>query len=451
MPDRPPVIFIPGFPASELVDAANNVVFPPSLKTLASGTKKQKFLDAVTDLAQLRAGEPIRDTFFGIEKQAQSLYEILQRKGYSLGASAEFRAIGWDWRRAVDDDIVQAAVRDAIGQMSAGGRKVLLIIHSTGGLVLRQLLAAEPGLGGKIGHILALGVPWGGTLKSFVYLVKGQSTGIPGARITASESMWIIRGAQAAYDLLPPPRDLADPADLPPAIVRSANTSVSPMAATSWIPASWQTRMEPMATRAMRLRRKPEFPIADIPITNVAGFGATTDTRAGIVAGKVTFVSTAEGDGTVPHPSATWLRGPNVRTVSLPVGVYPTGGIPLYHSQIWDAPPMSALFDELLLGAHPEPFIAAALDPDDASMGGQRPMKVHISGALADGSPLIPMNVTFTGLKVPLSKPINGRGTITIPKASLPIATASNFLPSTARVPGGGGGRREVGLMYQRS
>ncbi|MGK2856807.1 MAG: lipase/acyltransferase domain-containing protein, partial [Thermoanaerobaculia bacterium] len=335
MPNRPPVIFIPGFPASELVDAANDVVFPPSLKTLVSSTKKQKFLDAVTDLAQLRAGEPIRDTFFGIEKQAQSLYDILRLYGYSINDPAEFRAIGWDWRRAVDDTIVQAAVRTAIQQMSAGGTKVLVIIHSTGGLVLRQLLVAEPALGAKIGHILALGVPWAGTLKSFRYLVKGQSTGVPGARITANESMRIIRGAQAAYDLLPPPRDLAIPADVPPSFARRGNSSVSPMVATAWIPASWRTRMEPMAAHATRLRRTPDFPAANIPITNVAGFGAATDTRADLVTGSATFTATAEGDGTVPHASATWLRGPDVRSLSLPVGVYPTGGIPLYHAQIW--------------------------------------------------------------------------------------------------------------------
>ena len=75
---------------------------------------------------------------------------------------------------------------------------------------------------------------------------------------------------------------------------------------------------------------------------------------------------------------------------------------------------------------------------------------VHISGALSDGSPLIPMNVTFTDLKVPLSKTINGRGTITIPKASLPIATSSSFVRFNAIVTWVGGGRREVGLMYQR-
>src|SRR5512133_2280450 len=99
MPVRPPVVFVPGFPASELVDGAGRVVFPPSAATLASGSKKQKFLDAVADLSRLTAGEPIRETFFGLEKEAQSLYDILRLYGYSLDDASRFRAIGWDWRR----------------------------------------------------------------------------------------------------------------------------------------------------------------------------------------------------------------------------------------------------------------------------------------------------------------------------------------------------------------
>ena len=75
----------------------------------------------------------------------------------------------------------------------------------------------------------------------------------------------------------------------------------------------------------------------------------------------------------------------NVRQFSLPVGVYPSGGVPIYHSQIWDAPPMLGIFDELLMGAAPDSFVAAALDGDDASMGGQRDMRVHIAGATAAG------------------------------------------------------------------
>jgi pimeloyl-ACP methyl ester carboxylesterase len=451
MTTRPPVLFIPGFPASELVDDDSKAVFPPSLSTLANKTKKQRFIDTVTDLGQLRAGEPIRDVFFGIEKQAQSLYDILRLYGYSLGDPAQFRAIGWDWRRAIDDAKVQADVRDALTQMATNGRRALVIAHSTGGLVLRQLLEGSPGLATKISHVLALGVPWAGTLKSLRYLVKGESTGIPGAKLKAHESAYVIRHAQAAFDLLPPPRNLNHGADVPPAFVFENGGAVSPMVATSWIPSSWQTRMEPMAAAARRLRRPPEFPISSMRITAVAGFGAATDVRADIVSGKMEFGSDPEGDGTVPHASATWIQGTSLRVFSLPVGIYPSGGVPIRHAQIWDAPPMLGIFDELLLSATAEPFVAAAIDADDASMGGQRAMKVLVSGAYAAGAPIPSLNVTFTNLKQPVTATVNGRGTVTIPKSSLPPATGSAFVRFAAIVTWAGGGRREVPLIYQRT
>jgi hypothetical protein len=236
----------------------------------------------------------------------------------------------------------------------------------------------------------------------------------------------------------------------PPAFVFENGAAVSPMVATSWIPASWRTRMEPMAAHARRLRRPPAFPIASMRITAVAGFGAATDVQADIVSGRTTFTAGPEGDGTVPHASATWIQGTNLRTLSLPVGIYPSGGIPIRHSQIWDAPPMLSLFDELLLGATPEPFIAVALDADDASMGGQRAMKVLVSGADAAGSPITSLAVTFTNLKQQFAATVNGRGIVTIPRAALPPATGSNFVRFTAIVTWSGGGRREVPLMYGR-
>lgn len=449
MTTRPPVLFLPGFPASELVDDGGGTVFPPSFSTLASRKKKQRFLDTVTDLAQLRAGEPVRDVFFGIEKQAQSLYDILRLYGYSLADPARFRAIGWDWRRAVDDAAVQTGIGDALTQMASGGKRVVVIAHSTGGLVLRQLLDGDPGLATKIAHVLALGVPWAGTLKSLRYLVKGEAAGVPGAKLHARESAFVIRHAQAAYDLLPPPRNLNHGADAPPAFVYENGAAVSPMVATSWIPSSWHARMEPMAAHARRLRRPPEFPVSSMRITAVAGFGAATDVRADLVSGSATFTASPEGDGTVPHASATWIQGTSLRKLSLPVGIYPSGGLPIRHAQIWDAPPMLGLFDELLLGAMPEPFLAAALDADDASMGGQRAMKVLISGADATGAPIPAMSVTFTNLKQQLTATVNGRGVVTIPKAALPPATGSNFVRFTTIV-SWAGGTREVPLMYQR-
>src|SRR5712691_7591352 len=112
-----PVMFIPGFPASELRDANNKTVFPPSPGTLLDGARKKAFFDAMLVIpGDLVAGRPIRSVL-GIAKQAQSLYDILARFGYTIanqGASTDFAPVGWDWRLGVDDKVTLDAIATAI-------------------------------------------------------------------------------------------------------------------------------------------------------------------------------------------------------------------------------------------------------------------------------------------------------------------------------------------------
>src|SRR2546428_3805564 len=64
---RKPVIFIPGFPASELQDdVTGRTVFPPSLTTLLDSQKKRAFLNEIVVVpGTLIAGPPIT-TILGI-------------------------------------------------------------------------------------------------------------------------------------------------------------------------------------------------------------------------------------------------------------------------------------------------------------------------------------------------------------------------------------------------
>ncbi|HMC21164.1 MAG TPA: hypothetical protein VKL19_04925, partial [Thermoanaerobaculia bacterium] len=141
---RKPVLFIPGFPASELRNKTSGAtVFPPSLATLINPGKKAALIQSlITVPGNLTAGPPIRD-ILGIAKQAQSLYDILGGKfGYDTSdLSSEFAAIGWDWRLSIDNVAVMLSIADAVIRLSAGGRKIAAIIHSTGGLVFRAFLA----------------------------------------------------------------------------------------------------------------------------------------------------------------------------------------------------------------------------------------------------------------------------------------------------------------------
>ncbi len=456
---RAPILFIPGFSATELREPGGRLVYPPSMQTLADPKRKARFIRNVLDSDALVAGEPIRDVFFGLAKQAQSLYDVLRLYGYSTANRDEFIAVGWDWRRAIDDDAVTRDLDAALASLAQAG-KVIVIAHSAGGLLLRRYLELHPHRADSISHIVGFGVPWGGTLKAFRYIAKGEKFGFLSASLNATETRTVMQHAQAGYDLLPPP-GLANAAaaDLPPPLVFENGEPVSPAVAVSWIRAADAAIVQPMAGHATRLVRLPEITLpgtATPPITNVVGFGATTDVRATIRGpGKVDFEKSDEGDGTVPLASAQWIRGADVRTFHVPIGGYPTAGIPTYHAQLWDAPPLLEIFDQLLLGIAPGAYVAAALDTDDASAGGTNGLRVRIAAAAHNGAPLPLLKVTFHGLRQKVTRSLTNRvrATVELPKSVLPPYAGSPFVRFEAVLQWSSGSTketRELPLIYRR-
>src|SRR5262245_37749657 len=167
-----PLVFIPGFPASELRQlSTGKTFFPPTAGDLLSDTKKRKLIRLLSgpDVppGDIVAGPPIRSILklgkLELGKRAEALYDLLRNSyQYTVDGGNNFRAIGWDWRQAIDAAKVKADVVAAVDELSAanGGARVVVLVHSTGGLVLRRLLEQTPSLAAKIEHILSLGIPW---------------------------------------------------------------------------------------------------------------------------------------------------------------------------------------------------------------------------------------------------------------------------------------------------
>jgi len=329
-----PVLFIPGFPASELRDTATKAtVFPPTLSTLVDPAKKAALVQRLIKVpGDLEAGPPIRD-ILGVAKQAQSLYDILGGKfGYDTShLSSDFSAIGWDWRLSISHQTVIEKLAAEVSRLSTGGRKIVAIVHSTGGLVFRAFLDSRPDLASRFEQVMAFGVPWNGTLEALYAITRGESVGFLFARISAEQGATIMSHAQAAYDLLPP----------------------DVLADTSWISADY---MRQLASAA-----HGPFPqnFDALPVTNVCGWGFDTWTSRDWTHNK------DAGDGTVPVTSSSWIQGANVRTKFLPIGAYATASIPYAHARIWDSPPVLQLFEEVLNDAPRGPFLCAAADSDD--------------------------------------------------------------------------------------
>lgn len=390
-----PVVFIPGFPASELILSGNGQrLFPPALGDLASSSKRERLVQwlagETAPPSAIVAGEPIRDVA-GIFKEAQSLYDRLREYGYSVSAANDFfQPVGWDWRGAVDAARVQQDAASAITRLAGLNGPVVVIAHSTGGLILRQLLAAQPALVADIRQIVAFGVPWAGTLKALRNLDRGAAIGFPalGLGLTATEVRRVMRTCQAAYDLLPPgppATDMRDARgrDLDLVVRVAANgktrTQIAPLRDTAWMPSG--ASGDPMRLRAADADARLGTRTSDFgpaggaagmpPLVNVVGWGMGTDVCCVLdAAGDLDLANDwnprAEGDGTVPLASGSWLRGAAVRTLFLPIGVYPTAGIPTPHDDLWSAPPVLDVFDQVLDDKAPEPWVCAAADHDDA-------------------------------------------------------------------------------------
>ena len=398
-----PVVFVPGFPASELWrQTPRRMLFPPGLDDISTPNKREKLIAELCDVTppqKIVAGQPIRRVLM-IAKQAESLYDILRaRFGYTIESGDNFRAIGWDWRLAADDVKVLDDTRNRIRELkSATNQKVVVILHSTGGIVFRQLIESDPTLQNDIEAILAFGVPWAGTLKALHYLTDGESMGFLTAKLSAAQTRTIIRCAQAAYDICPPDparTDFSTPNGASFKLVQNAaGKSIAPMMTTTWMAndADVQRRA---ALADMRLGARTWTMSTDIPVTNVAAWGLKTLALCTIDGSEVSYDETAEGDGTVPYVSASWLRGPRVRTLSVPCGVTITDQIPDPHSKLWNSEPAAQIMNEVLLRDVPAvEFVHAAVD-NDTALNTARDVMVRITASNADGTPLRDAKVTL--------------------------------------------------------
>ena len=394
-----PVVFIPGFPATALIDASTHeTIFPPKWwQSLPLLPQKKRILDRlINDRTGLLAGDPILDVV-GVAKQAASLYDNLQKLGYDTSSAntKNFHAVGWDWRKGVDDAEIQRAIAAAIDGFST---PVIVIAHSTGGLVFRAFLEQNPSYAAKIDLVIAFAVPWAGTLDAFRALTMGVSERflfIVG--FSGSDVRRMTRVCQAAYDLCPPDpseTDMTTAAGEPIALFKRGEAIAGPLVA----PNEW-TADPAMQTLAANARSRFGTRSNTIVlngfttprIVNICGWGGLTLDSCTLTDGQLIFRESPEktGDTTVPFVSAAWLRddGDRVKAFYVPIGAYERNAIPEWHPRIWDSPPVISLLSAVLGMSQPKPFFAAAVDPDD-NFPSRDPVRIRVSAADAHGRAL---------------------------------------------------------------
>lgn len=417
---RKPVIYIPGFPASKLHHTTlHRDIFPPTPGDLLPGNREQTAgrlvgpddpdsEQVITTSGVIKAVEIFG---FPFTREADTLYHILRRFGYTEGR--DFRPVPWDWRLPVYHRTVRDRVRTTIEELHREyGQPVVVLAHSTGGLVIRALLeetsATDGGaLARKVDHVVGMGVPWAGTLKTLRYVGIGAGE----AGLNKDQMRRVIGGAWAAFDLMPPdPARTAlqdDAGNLLRLYVDAAGNQVGPLVDRRWMAGrpEWTTRADASNTRLGRRATSFSLPqgVAPVPVTNLCGWGVATETTYELdgAGTRMKPYRTDEGDGTVPFASAAWLRGPGVRTFAMPLGLS-SKFLPEYHSQIWDTPQSIEVLQSVLAGGPLSEVIAVALDTDAVRRGGPV-IDVRVGALDAQGRPLPQATVRFA--------PVAGHGT----------------------------------------
>ncbi|MGH9422143.1 MAG: lipase/acyltransferase domain-containing protein, partial [Thermoanaerobaculia bacterium] len=397
-----PAIFIPGFPASELLDETTHAkLFPPNPLDLLNPARKKALLDKLSVVEGVIAGDPIEATIRILKPAAQTLYDLLKNDyGYD---DTTLVPIGWDWRQSISSDDTVARIKKALDKLSPNkDGKVVAILHSTGGLVFRAFLERAPEYLTCFDQVLTFGIPWCGTLEALHAVYAGAPINIgPIPILSADDSKRIVQNAQAAYDLFPRCPDMN--------LFISNGASTTPIDDQSWIPPDAAHDF----MRALAAKAHPRFPQAfdALPLTSVCGWGGDTWPVCTNVGGTLTFPKPEndKGDGTVNFPSASWLTGKDVRQMPVPVGAYADEGlIPQYHGQLWMPKVVRQLFNEVLKDAEKQPFVAAAADKDQYIDPNAARVRIRIVAVDGDGKPLENAVLSFKNGPQSESHPFTG-------------------------------------------
>jgi hypothetical protein len=144
---------------------------------------------------------------------------------------------------------------------------------------------------------------------------------------------------------------------------------------------------------------------------NVVGWREDTLARASVDAqGRLAFQDDPEGDGTVPRPSAAWIRGPRVHTYLVPIGRYPNDLLRRLHIVLWENQPVRDLLAAHLAGRPLPPYVYAAADADDAVDVDRPKIRVYIVALDPLGNPLAGAFATAAGSSTQFGVGADGAG-----------------------------------------
>ncbi len=298
---RQPVIVVPGFMGSTLVDGERRVW--PDVKRF---TRKPEFLQLPESL-HLKPADLVSEVVVvpGLVKldAYNRLIEYL-RDGLLYEEDVNLFGFPYDWRR----DLRHAAreLGERVAQLQErvdfSHGKFVIVAHSAGGLVARYYIER---MGGRhhIDRLILMGSPNRGTLKTLAAMLSGIGLLPFGAR---KERLREVMGTfPAAYQLLP----------TEPQVFEEGGQAIDLFADRDWVPEAVHPLLDDARGFLSEIGTRSR-----VPVVSIFGYGHKTITRITVRRDRdgrfvsPSFEESEHGDGTVTQTSAV-LEGSEIHPV----------------------------------------------------------------------------------------------------------------------------------------
>jgi pSer/pThr/pTyr-binding forkhead associated (FHA) protein len=288
---RRPVVFVPGFMASELWRGSE--MLWPNVMTMFTKPELYRYPSEEPITAPRLVSEMvIVPNFIKLERHNELGDFLCEGLGYERGK--DFLEFPWDWRLDLRVVARQLAERIASWRQEAGGSQqpVTIIAHSMGCLIARYYVEK---LGGRsvVNRLILMGGPHNGTPKTLqAFAAFGKQSLIYSL---AEQFQRAIASLPPVYTMLP---------DYP-ALFDSAQRPIDAYRDESWCP----VEQRPLLHNALAFRQELGVKTS-VPTICIFGYGLSTPTRA-VLEGRrgrggwerVRVHAENRGDNTVPETS----------------------------------------------------------------------------------------------------------------------------------------------------
>lgn len=302
-----PIVVIPGFMGSRLVRVRDGKPIwvdllwalshlPQFLRELSLTTPDDPELSANELMESVDLNNFVRQ---GIYSDLKTF--ALTPKPNGLGiAPYEYWEFPYDWRKT----IVHAANDLEVFLLGLEpSRKVNLIAHSQGGLVVQKLFAMGGPGSKRVGKVFGVGCPFGGLVKTLDILEHG--TGIPVLSSLPNDPLrFLLSRMPGAYELMPQSDQLG-------LFLDEHGASTTPFAHAGKLDTSiYQPELLQAAEQVVSSLVR-QFPV---PLRLIKGTGLQTAIQGRVSGKRVVIEHGNAGDGTVPNRSLEAGTGTAVGT-----------------------------------------------------------------------------------------------------------------------------------------